>query len=445
MEESNLYIWATEGNAKDGHLPLEPDMFAYQHEPLTPRSRAPSSQFKLRSSCDACGQAKIKCDRGRPACARCLSQGASCVYGVSRKAGKPARRRPTTTTALSLPPSRPGELETTTTSADLPDGGHDDIDLMVGLAEGAMGMTPRFSASDPAFQSWFSFDGLESLGALTPCSSDQDTCISRQSDSALKLVESTPSTTTTIAAAAAASPHSCTRESKDIMRRLYCANPSTPMSDGVPARTLDLGSVLTRSREVVGRLELLLKCPCARSAHMAMLYASIVSRILLWYQQAAWSATSTSTSAGTSSLPSTPAILAAQDPMLLLSNSAMLKTFDAEAADDNSSGVSVLPTPVMVGTFQSDDRNLQTALTNCLLLSELRKVGSLIDSFISIGTGTSNSQTTGDACPTGEEFRTGVADASLFASLGTWLRTEHGRIVQKARSGLSVLDENLRP
>lgn len=50
-------------------------------------------QPKLRSSCDRCGAAKLKCDRGQPECGRCLSLGQICVYGVSRKMGKPPRER----------------------------------------------------------------------------------------------------------------------------------------------------------------------------------------------------------------------------------------------------------------------------------------------------------------------------------------------------------------
>ncbi|KAI1304719.1 hypothetical protein F5Y03DRAFT_165973 [Xylaria venustula] len=213
--------------------------------------------------------------------------------------------------------------------------------------------------------------------------------------------------------------------------------PLTPIADGVPARTLDLGSVLTRSRDVVGRLELLLKCPCARSPHMAMLYASILSRLLLWYRQAAWNATTV----WVSSLSSIPPVLAAQQLTSVLSDNVVLMAGTAETADDKGAGVSVLAMPVMVGDFQTDDRNLQTALTNCLLLSELRKVGALIEMFSSIGK--SESQATGDACPMGEELGTCGEDATLFASLGAWLRNEHGDIFKKASSGLSVLHENL--
>ncbi|KAI1332870.1 hypothetical protein F5Y16DRAFT_129031 [Xylariaceae sp. FL0255] len=223
------------------------------------------------------------------------------------------------------------------------------------------------------------------------------------------------------------------------MRVLYCANPSTIISDGVAARTLDLGSVLSRSRGVEGRLKQLLNCPCARSPHMAMLYASIVSRMLLWYRQAAWNVMS----ARASSLSSIPPVLTtAQESMAGLSDSAVLQTDTTDNPNDKGSGVSVLAMPVTVGNFETDDQSLQTALTNRLLLSELRKVGGLIDMFISIGK--SELKASCDACPMGEELGACQGDdASLFASLGAWLRTEYGHIFKKAKSGLSALHENL--
>ncbi|KUI59481.1 Sterigmatocystin biosynthesis regulatory protein [Cytospora mali] len=396
-------------------------MSTHQHEPLTPQSRTRQIQSKLRSSCDACGQAKIKCDRGQPSCARCVAQGVTCVYGVSRKAGKPPRKRPAAPSSLPPPsslPSRSVEPETATTCIDLSGGGSGsgsfdsiDIDMMLGLGEGGATIDSPFSTSDAAFQSWFPFDTFGSLGTLPPSSSDWDACMTGQSDPILE------------------------PETKEIMRRLYCANPSTPISDGLPARTLDLGSVLTRTGEVVRPLEVLLKCPCARSPHMAMLYASIMSRMLLWYRQAVWDASSARESSLTSSFKPT---MTAEETMSSFSGSAMVKALDAEAADDTT-GVSVPPMPVMVGSFQSDDRNVQTALISCLILSELRRVGALIDSFISLGTDATGLHTTDNVGSAAGDPSTGVADGSLFASLGAWLRNEHGNIVMQARSGLSTL------
>lgn len=262
-------------------------------------------------------------------------------------------------------------------------------------------------------------------------------------DSAMRPIQgsiASPATATAPSMLPSVRPY-CTQEAKDIMRQLYCANPSTSVSDGVPARSLDLDSVLTRNRDVVSHLARLLKCPCARSPHTAMLYASVISRVLLWYRQAV-----VSVSEGTAAIsplpPNTPTQTVQEETVSPFSSSSTLKTFGLATTEDNR-GVSVLSTPVMVGTFQSNDKSLQTAMTNCLLLSELRKAGDLIDAFSSLGTSSLDLQTAADACPTARDFNSSVVDPSLFASLGAWLRAEHGRIVRMAKSGISVLDENL--
>jgi len=50
-------------------------------------------KLKLRASCDACAASKVKCSKNRPICTRCSANGMQCVYGVSRKHGKPGRTR----------------------------------------------------------------------------------------------------------------------------------------------------------------------------------------------------------------------------------------------------------------------------------------------------------------------------------------------------------------
>lgn len=45
---------------------------------------------KLRATCDACNQAKVKCSKNKPSCSRCTSHDIPCVYGISR-AGKHRR------------------------------------------------------------------------------------------------------------------------------------------------------------------------------------------------------------------------------------------------------------------------------------------------------------------------------------------------------------------
>ncbi|KAI1293156.1 hypothetical protein F5Y03DRAFT_374609 [Xylaria venustula] len=46
--------------------------------------------IKFRSSCDACTEAKVRCDKQRPQCSRCARMESSCRYSVSLRTGKPA-------------------------------------------------------------------------------------------------------------------------------------------------------------------------------------------------------------------------------------------------------------------------------------------------------------------------------------------------------------------
>lgn len=50
-----------------------------------------SSTAKIRDSCNACSQQKIKCGREKPVCERCASKGLTCEYSVSRRNGKRTR------------------------------------------------------------------------------------------------------------------------------------------------------------------------------------------------------------------------------------------------------------------------------------------------------------------------------------------------------------------
>ncbi|KAK3319471.1 hypothetical protein B0T19DRAFT_445283 [Cercophora scortea] len=78
-------------------------------------------QPKMRSSCDGCGAVKVKCDRKQPECGRCLAHGMTCVYGISRKIGKPPRHRPVDTSSTGIgigavPSSRSRANTSTSTS-----------------------------------------------------------------------------------------------------------------------------------------------------------------------------------------------------------------------------------------------------------------------------------------------------------------------------------------
>ncbi|KAF7560405.1 hypothetical protein G7046_g3740 [Stylonectria norvegica] len=354
---------------------------------------------KLRSSCDACGTAKVKCDRGQPVCNRCEDLGLSCVYGPSRKIGKPRRKRPAAGVELQAPAekricttrllqSRNSNGSTTALQETLSISNTQPAEISnfeVGILPSSYSVEAGFGVDEhEAFQSdiypslyldlWPQLGNLE--GPLD--------------------IPSTPSTEQNRSLKAVSKSHSCPRESYEIFRDLICPSPTIHAPDSnsitVPAQ---LDTVLHANRNATDRLTLLLKCPCAKSGHRAMVHASIVSRILIWYQQAAgWTGCGSETS----------------QPELV-----------------QATGFSIEEVPLSMGTFGVEDNTVQVAFRNQLVLSELKKTASLIDMFTSPDLDGSSAS--------------GVAD--LYSYLGAWLRSEHSRTVKVLTSRLNVLHEDL--
>ncbi|KAJ5640809.1 hypothetical protein N7528_000434 [Penicillium herquei] len=48
---------------------------------------------KVRSTCNACQQAKIRCSHEKPSCRRCQKHNIDCIYSVSRRLGRPAKKK----------------------------------------------------------------------------------------------------------------------------------------------------------------------------------------------------------------------------------------------------------------------------------------------------------------------------------------------------------------
>jgi len=193
------------------------------------------------------------------------------------------------------------------------------------------------------------------------------------------------------------------------------ATPSSS-SDGLPTQTLD--NVLCRNKEATSNLIQLLKCPCSRDPHLAMLYASITSKILIWYQLAAGCKKSSSWG----SAP--PSSTTSSTPSSMSSGSRSVHQKTPTLAQ--STGFAVAPMQITVGAFSVEDETAQDALKRQLLLSELKKAGLLIEVFSAQGAN--------------EGISGGVDD--LYVSLGRWLRCELSRTVRILKSGLGV-DENL--
>lgn len=237
--------------------------------------------------------------------------------------------------------------------------------------------------------------------------------------------------------------HNCPKEAYAVLSSLsfinlnkHVSTPLQPTSRSGSSTTPDqvpLDHVLRLNREACERLTRLLACSCARSPHLAMLYASIFSRVMIWYQQAvgctqsaSWNPTiidtaihsASSTSAGDSSPWSGTTVTTAKS---------------ACTSIPQATGVAVSPIQIAMGSFAIDDQFVQKALKKQLVLSEMRRAGRVIDLFIQQGCG---GHCSADECSFG-----GVD--SLYKSLGSWLRGEHARIMGIMKAKLSEMSESL--
>jgi Aflatoxin regulatory protein/Fungal Zn(2)-Cys(6) binuclear cluster domain len=444
---------------------------------------------KLRSSCEGCGNAKVKCNRGQPKCSRCVGLGQGCVYGISRKLGKPPRKRPSPRLEISngfphtkrvvrgdqccenqrtmglaqspsfnnpvqLPPSFSNSqagILSLPSSANCSEGiqGRENCASMSGKksqsakATGQLKPTfeathvlstapPNINTSSIVYEQnqpgstfltpfpldeWPQFDIWGPSLDFPPFSNDSHQATASEPVNNLSANFDSPDS------------HSCPRGSYELFRDLICPSPFLHAPEaGSATVSARLDEVLHFNSQAIDRLRRLLKCPCAKSGHRIMVHASIISRILIWYQQAAgWTGCSSSESRSSALAASSPSG-SASSSSLSLSPSPSCVINDPQSSPVNpptlvqSTGFAVAKVPLSMGTFNIEDGNVQDAFTNQLVLSELQKLANVIELFTAQHSG---------PCETN-----GVA--GLYSHLGIWLKSEHLKTVRILRARLGV-------
>jgi hypothetical protein len=455
------------------------------------QARAPKRP-KLRSSCDGCGASKLKCDRGQPECGRCVSHGMTCVYGLSRKMGKPPREklRPSSAPSPEEQQAGPAEVEKIESSNDsgmvldfstLPSV-TDSSAAWDAMEDTASGLPITLDAPDRSGPSLSGFNSV-SFGdwALTdpfndnllpaslqfgPMSTPDSPVLGSPAPTEAPTTHPTPLQTQSdmnlypdraSMQLADFSDHDCPRKAHEILGSLSFLNVSKghpvlsantvqmPSANGL-ASQVPLDRVLQLNREACESLSRLLTCTCARSPSLALLYASIISRILIWYQQAA-ACTQNSTwnsapialeppSYFVSSTRSSPGSTSGSGSGSPAWSSTATSTFGmgddrCTATLTQSAAVAVAPAKMAIGTYNIDDLRVETALKIQLLLGELRRAGCLIDQFTSC--------TSGGQCLSDEAATFSGVD-SLYRSLGSWLSGEHSSIATMMRLKLRELN-----
>ena len=86
LEQQTVWTWSKECQVPSFQRPFV--MSSQVNTSSATSSQVPRSKRKLRESCNGCNQAKVKCDKTQPWCARCTSRGIVCVYSLSLRSGK---------------------------------------------------------------------------------------------------------------------------------------------------------------------------------------------------------------------------------------------------------------------------------------------------------------------------------------------------------------------
>lgn len=171
-----------------------------------------------------------------------------------------------------------------------------------------------------------------------------------------------------------------------------------------------LDSVLSITKLAVQSISQLLNCPCSSDPHLAMLYSSITSKIITWYQIAAGvnvtatSATSTSPSIEGSSRTSSPSTSAFPSP---------LPTPSLEQDLDSD-----LQTQALRCELYAFDAGEQQRLRRQVVLCELTKCAQLVDVL-------ANWSSDGQTCEQAE---------FLYDVLGAWLKSELFKTMREVES-----------
>ncbi|KIN06883.1 hypothetical protein OIDMADRAFT_46807 [Oidiodendron maius Zn] len=445
---------------------------------------------KLRSSCDGCGASKVKCDRVMPKCGRCVYHGMTCVYGVSQNIGKQPRQR------LNPSSKRPSSDQASTSNMDELHGSSSrGVVLNVGSFPSVTNASATWDAVDDninplathldKLDDWYSDLPELSIPTFTSLDSGEEAVVNRYHNnpppanlqfSSIPTPESPDLGSYLSIEVATAQPtvhksedsknshpdgasmplgaiagHDCSREACNILESLHSLglskDPSVSSSGTFVASATEstnrvpLDHVLRLNRIASERLCCLLTCSCAKAPHLALLYASIISRVLIWYERAACCTQSASESAVDIAwhhvypAGSTPSVDSGPGSGSPAWSTTATSTFNTDGTSSTTmlrqyTGPAIIPTKMTVGTFNVDDLSVQTALKIQLVSGEMRRAGNLINQFAL--------RTSSRQCLDNESASSGTD--SLHKNLDTWLVGEHLRIANMMRSRLKELN-----
>lgn len=349
-------------------------------------SRAP---FRLRSTCDACSNAKVKCDKKQPTCDRCQVYGFTCSYSPSRRHGKHSWKKFSESIAsppaVTLPSEPAMEVESSNIPTGNPNentscGGDDTIlvdfdhDLVNGFEVGShwtgldLGIPLSNGVGTP---DGFQLHDSTSTGPSSLWDGPSSTATTAASSIPESLQVPTAPAVDCEAEAfnALHSLHSCTMLHTDHPGEIkHSATRTITSYGGVTDYMPPLDKVLHFNRSAVSTLKGLLNSPGVHQPHLALLYMTIVSKVLFWYRLVVSSQYQSQSS-------------------LRFPSSESNNSSSHSSPPGTSSSISdraVKPVAFQIGVFDLGDED-QKLLMKGVLLREVRKLESVVDKMKGLG------------------------------------------------------------
>ena len=354
-------------------------------------SRAP---FRLRSTCDACSAAKVKCDKKQPACDRCRTNSFMCSYSPSRRHGKHAWKRFSAfdSTPLDITPA-PEPVMDVDSGDGQGDGGSGN-----GSGGGDDATFVDFNALVDGFEVHSHWTGLD-LGVDLPSgfgTSDNTQVHDRTgngphsvshsiSNSIWNGQSSIPTTSSNFepsqprlatydceaeAFTALHSLHSCTMLHTDRPGQLKQTTTRRSTSFGeVTDHMPPLNKVLYFNRAAISTLKELLDSPCVQQPHLVLLYMTIASKVLFWYRLVV-----------SSQYQSQSELRSPSSDNHNTSNGQLSSLSTCSNTKDRA----VKSVSIQIGVFDLEDDD-QKLLMRGVLLREVRKLEGIVDKMKMLG------------------------------------------------------------
>lgn len=345
-------------------------------------ARDAQTSRRLRDSCTACAQSKVKCSKEKPTCSRCARRNFSCDYGVSRRTGRHPYPRPPSASGASpraglapgpWPGPGPGAQDAPSEVPGSPiekSPVNDDTGVGSGAPAPGRPLGAGDVLSDP--HTPFSSSNQSPLAGISE-EMAMDIWDSTDFGGFSAAMESPMIVDASLEAAflaptdPAAKPTACcclTLALETLAQQFpnpaaLCQLPdATTLGGNHQIRTLD--SVISENTTVMATVSKMLECPCSEDEYVAIIITLILFKVMGWYAAAA--------KCGCNNLPEL------SDQAV----SACSRSSSASATSTSSLSEQVMHFPTTVGNYCVNGQE-KSRMAAQLVLSELHRVSSLVD------------------------------------------------------------------